>query len=785
MSSAATFAVPASTAVSSYASLRRRASAFDDTLREQLKLLNSDELAGLLADTDSSGKTALHHAAWRGHIANVEALLDAGADVNTWSTGMYNFGKTPIFYAITRCRDEVVQLLLRRGAHTRVVNNKGQSVLSLAFSHCSDATVALVEEAEQVEDGEWLNFRETHSDGEVYGDQDPRFLERPIQPDDVVHRLSINPTTRQSRQEKVERRNAQQDAEAEAKKEEERQETKKKKKKEQPLTRSQYRALHRAEKEIPPTELDTLAEFAALAMALESPDPAVSEVARAADALVTVLRDQKTAWLPATAKRIHVLAAAGRRGGGGEEDAITTVDDGDATVGQLPDEFARLLNEAATWSAGFEGNERKEEEQRDPKGGKLACEPSLGVAENGEESAIALPDCVTDRKRVAGLRLRLLRMAASPLAILGATVATAAEVRSPPPKLFPQADGAAPGVLLELPRPFVWIDTVEGLRELRRELEGATYVGVDTEWAFKEAAVRRRSVASAPSSLESNDVSEGDASATSSARAGTDVAADVAADGTADGTADAAVDATGGEGQQQQPEQADHHVGRRSKEKLVETCRLATIQLSCDHSGATYVLDALFSHDGGGASGEAEASTALVGGLVGGAQADGAYAAAAQELMTWLVTGSDAPRLVGFAFAADAELLARWISPSAMVTAAGANAAVTRDGPGTLQAGSRLRDPASVSQLTPMTIRRRVLDVQSVAVSVGIGSVGIVPSLRVVCAAVLGTDMSKEEQVSDWGARPLRRSQLEYAALDALACVRIRERIFRECGVGE
>ena len=217
----------------------------------------------------------------------------------------------------------------------------------------------------------------------------------------------------------------------------------------------------------------------------------------------------------------------------------------------------------------------------------------------------------------------------------------------------------------------------------------------------------------------------------------------------------------------------------------METCRLATIQLSCDHSGATYVLDALFSHYGGGASGEAEASTALVGSLVGGAEADEAYAAAAQELMTWLVTGSDAPRLVGFAFAADAELLARWLSPSAMVTASGANAAVTRDGPGTLQAGSRLCDPASVSQLTPMTIRRRVLDVQSVAVSVGIGSVGIVPSLRVVCAAVLGTVMSKEEQVSDWGARPLRRSQLEYAALDALACVRVRERIFRECGVGE
>jgi len=35
--------------------------------------------------------------------------------------------------------------------------------------------------------------------------------------------------------------------------------------------------------------------------------------------------------------------------------------------------------------------------------------------------------------------------------------------------------------------------------------------------------------------------------------------------------------------------------------------------------------------------------------------------------------------------------------------------------------------------------------------------------------------MSKEQQMSDWTARPLSEEQLEYAALDALACVRLRE----------
>ena len=53
-------------------------------------------------------------------------------------------------------------------------------------------------EAEQAAD-EWQNYRATHSDGLTYGDLDPRFLERPLQPTDNVTALAINPTTTQSR----------------------------------------------------------------------------------------------------------------------------------------------------------------------------------------------------------------------------------------------------------------------------------------------------------------------------------------------------------------------------------------------------------------------------------------------------------------------------------------------------------------------------------------------------------------------------------------------------------
>ena len=61
-------------------------------------------------DTDESGRSPLHHACWRGALANVETLLDLGCDHGAWSTGLHSYGKTPLFYATTRCRNEVVQL---------------------------------------------------------------------------------------------------------------------------------------------------------------------------------------------------------------------------------------------------------------------------------------------------------------------------------------------------------------------------------------------------------------------------------------------------------------------------------------------------------------------------------------------------------------------------------------------------------------------------------------------------------------------------------------------------
>jgi hypothetical protein len=153
--------------------------------------------------TSGSYKGAIHMAAWRGSLANVEYLLDLGCDINLISLRQYSYGKTPLHFALTQNRDDIVQLLLKRGANCKIVNNYGQSALSLASpSRVSSETRALIQQAETDNNGivpDWINYRATHSDGLEYGDLDPRFLDRPVRPTDVVEEFVVNPTTKETR----------------------------------------------------------------------------------------------------------------------------------------------------------------------------------------------------------------------------------------------------------------------------------------------------------------------------------------------------------------------------------------------------------------------------------------------------------------------------------------------------------------------------------------------------------------------------------------------------------
>lgn len=157
--------------------------------------------------TDNAGKTLLHHAAWRGCAESVRLLVAAGMNVNAVATGPHCAGKTPIFFALTRGQDRNVCALLELGASVRIVNNKGQTPLSLAATHVQQATVNLIASREALEDSAWRNYRATHSDGQVYGDLDPRFLHC-LQPEDTVEALVVNPTTRETREERRRARQA-------------------------------------------------------------------------------------------------------------------------------------------------------------------------------------------------------------------------------------------------------------------------------------------------------------------------------------------------------------------------------------------------------------------------------------------------------------------------------------------------------------------------------------------------------------------------------------------------
>jgi len=72
----------------------------------------------------------------------------------------------------------------------------------------------------------------------------------------------------------------------------------------------------------------------------------------------------------------------------------------------------------------------------------------------------------------------------------------------------------------------------------------------------------------------------------------------------------------------------------------------------------------------------------------------------------------------------------------------------------------------------------RVLDLQQLSISNGIGRAGRFPSLRLVFERLFqGSTIDKSLQRSDWSARPLHEQQLRYAAADALVLLLIHDQI--------
>lgn len=84
----------------------------------------------------------LVHAATRGDLAQVEDLLDEGANVNAIGQS----GRTALSFAAGRCRDDVVAKLINRGANVNAKDNHGRTPLMWASmqNHCSNAVNILL-----------------------------------------------------------------------------------------------------------------------------------------------------------------------------------------------------------------------------------------------------------------------------------------------------------------------------------------------------------------------------------------------------------------------------------------------------------------------------------------------------------------------------------------------------------------------------------------------------------------------------------------------------------------
>lgn len=100
----------------------------------------------LLTARDSDGSTPLHCAAWKGHVEAVQALLDAGADINDHNQNSH-WGTTPLHAAAHGNQKKVAELLVSRGADLKARNLHRRTPLQETEVHNAAAVAKLLQSA--------------------------------------------------------------------------------------------------------------------------------------------------------------------------------------------------------------------------------------------------------------------------------------------------------------------------------------------------------------------------------------------------------------------------------------------------------------------------------------------------------------------------------------------------------------------------------------------------------------------------------------------------------------
>jgi ankyrin repeat protein len=117
-----------------------------DILRSALAAKIDPNISELQAGRNPRNKTALMFAVERGHLAIVEHLIIAGADVNLSDRPGKKLGKTPLMYAAESDHPEIVKLLLRSGAVVDYQDKRGQTALYYAvLEQKTEAVKSLLE----------------------------------------------------------------------------------------------------------------------------------------------------------------------------------------------------------------------------------------------------------------------------------------------------------------------------------------------------------------------------------------------------------------------------------------------------------------------------------------------------------------------------------------------------------------------------------------------------------------------------------------------------------------
>ena len=116
------------------------AAAVGDT--ERIRVLVAGEPA-LLQTYSPDGWTPLHLACFFGHAETAHALLDAGAEVQVWSTNATK--NTPLHAAIAGIRDHaLIERLIKQGADVNATGGAGVTPLHLAASRGDSKLVDLL-----------------------------------------------------------------------------------------------------------------------------------------------------------------------------------------------------------------------------------------------------------------------------------------------------------------------------------------------------------------------------------------------------------------------------------------------------------------------------------------------------------------------------------------------------------------------------------------------------------------------------------------------------------------